>query len=281
MDTELWFTERQTSNLALSLKVNRTLYRQQSAYQEIAVLDTLEYGRTITLDGMVQATVFDEFVYHEMIVHVPMRTHPRPKNVLVIGGGDGGTVREICKYPGVEKVTLVEIDGEVIKAAQAFFPELSISLEDSRLEIKIEDGISYINSLNQCYDIIIIDSTEPMGAAAGLFDTPFYKAVYTALKEDGIMVAQTESPFVNKDLIRQVFNKLDNFFPLCQLYLASIPSYPSGLWSFTMGSKQYHPLEPEGSYIPGNLKYYTPEVHLSSFVLPPFVQELLKSEGTG
>ncbi|HHU76829.1 MAG TPA: polyamine aminopropyltransferase [Firmicutes bacterium] len=273
---ELWYTEKQTPNAGLTCTVKKTLLRCQTKYQELAVVDTFQFGRMLVLDGMVQTTAMDEFVYHEMIVHVPMFTHPSPRNVVVIGGGDGGTVREICKYPSVERVVLVEIDAQVVEAARRFLPELSYCLDDPRVEIHYTDGIEYIHSLDEFCDLIIVDSTEPVGPAIGLFDAPFYRAVFKALKKDGILVAQTESPFYNAELIRSVFPRIKGAFPAAYLYLASVPTYPSGLWSFTMGSKRYDPLSPQGTFSPGNTRYYRPEVHRASFVLPRFVQELIE-----
>ena len=278
MQMELWYTEKQTPHLGLSCKIKETLYVTKTQYQELAVVDTLQFGRMLILDGMVQTTVADEFVYHEMIAHVPLATHPCPVDVLVIGGGDGGAVREIVKHPSVKKVILVEIDGQVIEAAKRFLPEISFALEDPRVEIKIADGIKFVHSQKDAFDVIIVDSTEPVGPAVGLFDISFYEAAYGALKEDGIFVAQTESPFFNADLIETVFRRIKKVFPGAYLYLASIPTYPSGLWSFTMGSKVYNPLEPQGKLIPRNTRYYTSQVHKSSFTLPPFVRELLEDK---
>jgi spermidine synthase len=272
---ELWYTEKQTPDLGFSCKVKETLYRARTDYQEIAVIDTYQFGRMLVLDGMIQTTVSDNFVYHEMIAHIPMRTHPHPYNVLVIGGGDGGVVREILKYPDVGKVTLVEIDDHVVQAAKRFLPEISSSLEDPRVDLQVADGIEYVRSLDNSCDIIIVDSTEPVGPAVGLFGSPFYEAVYRALKDDGILVAQTESPFFNADLIRTVFRRINAVFPHTYLYLASVPTYPSGLWSFTLGSKNYNPLQPAGSYVPKGTKYYNAEIHVSSFSLPHFVRDLL------
>ena len=265
----MWFTEKQTSNLGLNLKVKETLFCAQSEFQEIAILDTEQYGRMLVLDGMVQTTVSDEFVYHEMIAHVPMRTHPQPQDILVIGGGDGGVVRELCRYPYISSVTLAEIDGDVVETARRFLPEISLALDDPRVEIKVADGVQFISSAEEgYYDVVIIDSTEPMGPAEGLFNKAFYQDIFKALKKDGLVVAQTESPFVNASLISRVFHSINAIFPICHLYLAPVPTYPSGLWSFTMGSKQYSPLTPRGEYLPEGIKDYTPEMHFSSISLP-------------
>ena len=280
MVMELWYTEKQTPALGLSLEVKETLLRYRTEFQEIAVLDTVQCGRMLVLDGMVQTTVADEFIYHEMIAHVPLRTHPAPRSVLVIGGGDGGVVREICRYPQVEQIKLVEIDAGVVDASRRYLPEISSALDDSRLEIIYQDGRDYVCSCNDSFDVIIVDSTEPVAIAEGLFGTPFYQGVFRALKEEGILVAQTESPFYNATLLRATFQRINAIFPQAHLYLASVPTYPSGLWSFTLGTKGPGPLEPVGDYLPPGLRYYSPEIHRSSFTLPPFVQELLYHKGS-
>ncbi len=277
---ELWYTELQTPNLGFSCKVKETLCRWHTPYQELAVLETFQFGKMLVLDGMVQATDLDEFVYHEMIAHIPMRTHPNPTDVLVIGGGDGGTIREICKYPSLNKVTLVEIDHQVVEASLRFFPQMSSSLEDPRVEIVHTDGVEFIRSFHEAFDVVIVDSTEPVGPAEKLFQTPFYRSVCQALKQDGLMVAQTESPFVNAELIRNVQARIRSIFPHTYLYLASIPTYPSGLWSFSLGSRYHNPLYPENNYVPKDTRYYTSQVHQGSFLLPRFVQELTTSDST-
>ncbi|HHV63238.1 MAG TPA: polyamine aminopropyltransferase [Firmicutes bacterium] len=277
---ELWFTENQTNDLKLSCRITRTLHREKTEFQDLAVVDTVEYGRMLVLDGAIQTTVKDEFVYHEMIAHVPMLAHPAPEKVLVIGGGDGGTVREILKHPGVREVTLVEIDRRVIEVSRDLLPETSCGLGDPRVNIRIEDGIKYVKETRRAYDVIIVDSSDPIGPAVGLFSYDFYKAVFEALADDGMFVAQTESPFLNQNLIRQVYADISKAFPVAKLYLAPVPTYPGGLWSFTAGSKVYDPAEPRdvGEKRPEDLetRYYTREVHRAAFVLPPFVAELLR-----
>lgn len=273
---ELWYTEKQTENLAFSCRITRTLHRERTPFQDLAVVDTVQYGRMLILDGMVQTTVADEFIYHEMITHVALLTHPNPERVLVIGGGDGGTIREVVKHQKVKEAVLAEIDRRVVEVSREFLPEISCGLDDPRVTVLYADGIKHVQEKKGCYDVIIIDSTEPVGPAEGLFSREFYQAVAEALKPDGLMVAQTESPFVNADLIRKVTASIGEMFPVMRLYLASIPTYPSGLWSFTVGSKKYDPLAVrfEGE-LPFPTRYYTPALHHASFVLPAFVQELV------
>ena len=302
---ELWYTERQTPHAGITCKVKETLYTKKTAFQELAILDTHQFGRMLVLDGMVQATEADEFIYHEMIAHVPLNTHPHPQRVLVIGGGDGGTLREVMKHREVTGAVLVEIDQEVVAACREYLPGLSCGLEDGRAEIVYGDGIQYVKKLEKAFDVVLVDSPEPVGPAAGLFSEDFYRNIYNALKPGGILVAQTESPFFNGDLIRSSYRNINKIFPLTRLYLASIPTYPSGLWSFTLGSRGPEPLQihnknnnnssSSSSSINSsnsnnssksssssnngknlNTRYYNPQVHHSAFSLPGFVRELLQ-----
>lgn len=274
--SEFWYTEKQTPNLAYSCKITKTLHTETTPFQELAMIDTLQWGRMLVLDGMVMTTIKDEFVYHEMISHVALNTHPNPKKVMIIGGGDGGAVRECVKHPKVEKAVLCEIDGRVIETSKDYLPEISsVLFGHPKVEILVADGVKHIQEHEGEYDVIMVDSTEPVGPAEGLFAADFYRAVYKALKPDGIMVAQTESPFVNDELIRRVFKDIKGIFPITKLFLASIPTYPSGLWSFTMGSKVHDPEVVDESAIPElDTKYYTPAIHKSVFRLPKFVRDL-------
>lgn len=273
---EVWFTEDQTKNLRISCRVREVLFSGESPFQKVAVLDTLEFGRMLALDNVIQTNIKDEFVYHEMITHVGLNTHANPKKVLVIGGGDGGAVREIVKHKGVEKVVHVEIDQMVIDVAKKFFPELSVGFNDPRVEILVDDGIKHVKENKNTYDMIIVDSTDPVGPAVGLFSEEFYRSVYEALREDGLFVAQTESPFFNGDLITRVTTTISGIFPVTRLFQAVVPTYPGGYWTFTMGSKKYDPLAVDTEKIPAlDTKWYSPEIHRTAFVLQPFVRELL------
>jgi spermidine synthase len=277
---ELWFTEKQTENHGITTKVKRTLYHDVSEFQKLDVIETVQFGNMLVLDGMVMTTDRDEFVYHEMITHVAMNTHPHPEQVLVVGGGDGGAIREVLRYPTVKRAVLAEIDGKVIEASKRFFPQIAGQLDDPRVDVQVTDGIRYIQENKGRFDVIIVDSTEPVGPAVGLFQKPFYEGIYEALKEDGIMVAQTDTPWFKQDLIRQVFRDISSTFPIARLYTASIPTYPSGLWSFTIGSKKYDPLEVDETKLKRfDTRYYRPEMHKALFQLPQFVQELVSGKG--
>jgi len=272
----LWFTELQTPDIAISCLTNATLYFKKSAYQEVAVIDTTAFGRVLILDGVIQTSTKDEFIYHEMITHVPLNAHPDPKRVLIIGGGDGGSLREVTKHSSLEKATLVEIDEEVIKASKTCLPELASGFDHPRAEIIIADGIEFVHDCQKMFDLIIIDSTDPVGPAEGLFSLPFYKSAYNALAEDGILVAQTESVFFEQKLIKRVTKDLSSIFPIVYIYTAVIPTYPGGLWSFTLASKKYNPLVPAREPLELKTRYYSPQIHRNAFILPPFAQNLVR-----
>ncbi|WP_226566739.1 spermidine synthase [Bacillus stratosphericus] len=275
--SELWYTEKQTKNFGITLKVNKTLHTEQTDFQHLEMVETREFGNMLFLDGMVMTSEKDEFVYHEMVAHVPLFTHPNPENVLVVGGGDGGVIREILKHPSVKKATLVDIDGKVIEYSKKFLPIIAGKLDDSRVDVKVGDGFMHIAEADNEYDVIMVDSTEPVGPAVNLFSKGFYAGISKALKEDGIFVAQTDNPWFTPELITNVQRDVKEIFPITKLYTANIPTYPSGLWTFTIGSKKYDPLAVEDSrFFDVETKYYTKELHKAAFVLPKFVSDLIK-----
>ncbi len=270
-ETELWLTERQTPDLSLSIRIKETLYRKTSPYQEILVAESYQFGRVLFLDGTYQTTEKDEFFYHEMITHVCLFSHPQPEDILVIGGGDGGTLREILKHKTVKEAILVEIDPDVIEVSKRFLPFYSSFESDPRFRIEIADGINYVKDKRERFDIIIIDSTDPIGPATGLFTESFYRDCHGALKEGGMIVTQSESPFLHISLIKEIKKILQGIFPCCMVYTVPVPTYPSGWWSFTVASKRYDPSEP--LRIPDfPTRYYNPEIHRASFILPEFLK---------
>ncbi|MBO8159096.1 polyamine aminopropyltransferase [Thermosyntropha sp.] len=275
---ELWVTEYQTPFLGLTCKVKATLRNEKTPFQHLAVVDTEQFGKMLLLDGMVMTTESDEYVYHEMITQIALNSHPHPENVLIIGGGDGGALREVVRHPKVKKGTLVEIDDRVVQAARDFFPDLACSFDDAKADVVIDDGVKFVQEHENFFDVILVDSTEPVGPAVELFSANFYRNVYNALKEDGILVVQSESPFYNKDVIQMAFKGIKSIFPITKLYLASIPTYPSGLWSFTVGSKKYDPEVVNYVRDDAELKYYSAEVHKAAFKLPPFVKKIIAGD---
>ena len=270
-----WFTEKQTDHFGITMKVKRTLHTEKTEFQQLDMVETEEWGNMLLLDGMVMTNQKDEWVYHEMVAHVPLFTHPNPEHVLVVGGGDGGVIREILKHPSVKKATLVEIDGKVIEYSKKYLPEIAGKLDDPRVDVQVDDGFMHIAQSENQYDVIMVDSTEPVGPAVNLFTKGFYAGIAKALKEDGIFVAQTDNPWFKADLIQQVYKDVKEIFPITRLYTANIPTYPSGLWTFTIGSKKYDPLAVEDSRFHDiETHYYTKELHKACFVLPKFVKDL-------
>lgn len=276
----IWVTEDQTPNLRLSFRVKKILDHGESEFQRCDVYDTHEYGRLMMLDDVVMLTEKDEFLYHEMMAHVPLCVHPDPKHVLVIGGGDGGTIREVARHPEVETITLVEIDQLVIDMARKHLPFTATGFNDPRVTVCVEDGIQYIRDRKNAFDVILIDSTDPVSFAEGLFHTDFYADVRDALTENGIMVAQTEYPLLLKNTVRQIYSALAEVFLLQFMYTGPVATYPTGLWSFGFASKRPHPLEDfnveRADRLNGRLRYYSADIHRSAFVLPPFIRELIR-----
>ena len=275
----LWFTENQAENVRFSFKVREQLFHEKSKYQTLDYYDTYKFGRVMVLDDIVMLTEKDEFIYHEMIVHPAFSVHPDIKKVLIIGGGDGGTLRETLRHKEIESCELVDIDDLVLKTAPIYIPFTGKSLQDPKARVMAADGIEYMKNKNNEYDLIIVDSTDPISVGEGLFTREFYLNCFRALKEDGILVNQAESPFYYEDRFLQIYKKLNSIFPIFKFYSAPIPTYGSGYWMFGFASKKYHPLKDfkDNLFEKDNIKmkYYNREIHKSSFVLPNFVKELL------
>lgn len=275
---DLWLSEAQIENAVMTYKVKETLVRKKTKYQDLAIVDTYEFGRMLVLDSIVQTTIKDEYIYHEMISHIPLFTHPCPKKVLVVGGGDGGVIREVLKHPSVEKTVLCEIDGCVIEECEKYLPEISCELKNPRCEIFIGDGIKYVHEHKNEFDVVIVDSTDPFSIAEGLFGGSFYKEISECLTEDGIFIAQTETPFYLPQVVKKVYNDAKAIFPVTKLFMAAIPTYPGGYWSFTIGSKKYDPESADlSNTINFDTKYYTKRLHKACFVLPKYVEDLIYS----
>ena len=279
---ELWFTERHTPNVNFSIKVDRQIYSGRSEFQRIDVFESDEFGRFLTLDGYMMLTEKDEFIYHEMITHVPMAVHPNVRDVLVIGAGDGGVIRELARYDGIQHIDLVEIDELVVEVCKRYLPKTACRLDDPRVSAHYEDGVRFVRSCENQYDLIIVDSTDPFGPGEGLFTKEFYGSCYKALREDGIMVNQHESPFYKEDAaaMQQAHRRIAQSFPVCRVYQAHIPTYPSGHWLFGFASKKYHPVY-DLNAAAWNLRgistgYYNTKLHAGAFALPNYVERLLR-----
>lgn len=279
---ELWFTEKHTENVKFSIQVDRQIYSSQSELQRIDIFESKEFGRFLTLDGYMMLTEKDEFIYHEMMVHVPMSVHPKVRKVLVIGGGDGGTVRELVRYPEIEQIDLVEIDEEVVTACRAHLQQTACGFDDERVQIYYDDGLRFVRKYVNEYDLILVDSTDPFGPGEGLFTKEFYGNCYKALHEDGIMVNQHESPFYPNDAIamQRAHKRIVESFPISKVYQAHIPTYPSGHWLFGFASKKYHPLDNQDverwKSRGIRTRYYNEQLHKGAFALPNYVEEMLE-----
>ena len=278
----LWFSEEHTKHVKLSIRVDQQLYSAESDFQRIDIFESEEFGRFLTLDGYMMMTEKDEFIYHEMIVHPAMAVHPNVKQVLVIGAGDGGVVRELTRYQTIETIDVVEIDEMVVKACIQYLPQTASSFADPRVNVHYQDGLKYIRKYEQAYDLIIVDSTDPFGPGEGLFTKEFYGNCYKALKDDGIMVNQHESPFYEEDAIamQRAHKRIVESFPISRVYQAHIPTYPSGHWLFGFASKTYHPItdlkSEEWKALGLRTRYYNSQLHVGAFALPNYVEELLE-----
>ena len=278
----MWFTEKHTENVKLSIQVDRQLYSSQSEFQRIDIFSSKEFGRFLTLDGYMMLTQKDEFIYHEMMVHVPMAVHPEVRKVLVIGGGDGGTARELIRYPAIEQIDVVEIDEEVVSACRQYLPQTACGFDDERIHLFYEDGLKYVRRYEDTYDLILVDSTDPFGPGEGLFTKEFYGNCYKALKAEGIMVNQHESPFYPNDAVamQRAHKRIVESFPISKVYQAHIPTYPSGHWLFGFASKCYHPLTDQDAArwkaLGLRTRYYNEQLHRGAFALPNYVEEMLE-----
>lgn len=296
---DLWYSEKHGEFAKFSIKVEKHLYGGHSGYQRIDVFESYEFGRFLTLDGVMMLTQKDEFVYHEMMVHVPMAVNPDMRRVLVIGAGDGGIVRELAKYKGIAEIDLVEIDPQVIEVCKEYLPYTAKGFEDERLRVYNQDGLKFIRKVKREYDLIIVDSTDPFGPGEGLFTREFYGNCFNALGDDGIMVNQLGSPFYADDAaaMKRAYDKLLVTFPICHAYMANVPTYPSGLWLFGYAAKGLEPVPGIGSgtglgTMPGaesgfagdfgkweklciSTKYYNSRLHIGCFALPNYIKELL------
>lgn len=281
---ELWYTEEHTNNVRFTVKVKEFLYSAQSPFQKLDFFDTYEFGRMFTLDGLVMITEKDEFIYHDMITHVPMAVKRNAKKVLVIGGGDGGTVRELTRYDSLEQIDMVEIDKMVVDACRKYFPVTACKLDDPRVHLYFEDGIAFVRDTKEKYDLILVDSTDPIGPGEGLFSTEFYTNCYRILTDDGILVNQHESPYYPEYAknMQKAHTKMKRVFPVHRVYQFHIPTYPSGHWLFGFASKGLDPIKDakfdEWKALNLKTKYYNPDLHVGCFALPNYVLETLEHD---
>ena len=276
---ELWFGEQygKENGRYLQIKVDNVLEKVKSPFQEIAVVDSPAFGKILVNDGIIMLTEADEAGYHEMIAHVPLCAHPRPEEILVIGGGDGGTVREILKHSQVKRVDVCEIDEQVVEVCRRHFPNLANSFDNVKVHLYHEDGAQFLTIRKNRYDVIIVDSSDPIGPGTTLFTESFYQSIFYSLKEDGIAVSQMESLFWHGQFIQGIFQFIKKIFPLSTYYYTMVPTYPSGMIGFSFCSRKYHPIKdfrPEEAAKLADLKYYHTDLHKTAFVLPAFARDI-------
>ena len=279
------FRDPNTPHLVCEHDVSRWLFSQETEFQRIDVFETPQYGRVLALGGVINTTEKDERGYHEMLVHVPLMAHPDPKDVLIIGGGDGGTLREVVRHTEVERAVMVEIDEVVVEACREHLPTIACAFEHPRAHLIIGDGLAHVrDSAEGSYDVILVDSTDPVDAAVELFTPEFYAHCHRALKKGGILVPQSDSFTYYPERVDKIQRTLADLFDVCTLYTSHVPTYPSGLWSFTFASKGVEPwgdeerVDTRYEAIEDGLCYYTPELHRAAFALPKMWRDRLAAE---
>ncbi|GIX42049.1 MAG: polyamine aminopropyltransferase 2 [Leptospiraceae bacterium] len=280
-----WFVEKlnMAQHIKTQISIKEKLYEEKSPYQHIAIYETTGFGKMLTLDDVIMCTEKDEFGYHEMIAHVPLFAHNNPENVLVIGGGDGGTVREVVKHSAVKHVDMCEIDERVVEVAKKYLPTMSNQLSNPKVSLHFQDGFQWVKDHKNQYDVIIVDSSDPVGPAEVLFKEEFIRCCYESLKENGILVNQAEHMLMFTDIIKEMLDYGRKYFPIQYYYNTLVPTYPGGFIGFTFFSKKFTPFENLAQRIEQekidnwNLQYYTKEMHKASFTLPKAIQKELKT----
>jgi spermidine synthase len=279
MKSDLWVEEKVGDFLGIRYRVDKTHFSGKSEFQHVDVVETRGFGKMLLNDGLVMLTERDEFVYHDMIAHIPLFTHPSPKKVLVIGGGDGGTVREVLRHESIEKCVMVEIDNMVVEASRQFIPQTSKDLGHEKLELIIGDGVKFVAETKEKFDVILVDSTDPIGPAQPLFGIDFYRDIFNCLSDDGIVIGQGENFWYEKKMQSKLLEIMNQVFPVVSLYNYSNLCYPGSIWSFAYASKKYHPtkdFKPQRVQESGlEFDYYNEDIHSACFALPNFMKKEL------
>ena len=282
MAMDYWFSEHHTENVKFSVKVNKHLFTNETDLGRVDIFESPEFGKFLAVDGYIIFTEKDEFIYDEMLSHVPMAVNPKAKSVLVFGSGDGGVVEEFLKYDTIERIDLVEVNEGVIEACRLYFPETSGCLDDPRVTTYTENALRFIRHIDREYDIIVVDSAGFYGPGESLLTREFYGSCFKALSDDGIMVNQHQSPFYDDDRLetQRAHKRIVDIFPISKIYQAHIPTYPSGYWLFGFASKKYHPTDDlkaeEWNRLGSRTDYYTTRLHRGCFALPAYVERMLK-----
>ena len=277
---DVFFVERDPyAPIRHQYPVSRVLHEEKSEYQEILVLESPHFGKLLVLDGVVQLDERYEFMYHEFIAHVPLYAHPDPQEVLIIGGGDGGTLREVLKHESVKRAVLVDIDRRVIEVSKEFFPTLSSGFDDPRAIVINEDGYKYVQECEGEFDVVIVDSTDPVGFAHVLTTEDFFRFVHRALKEDGIFTAQTESLHYHLEMVVRIQKTLKKVFPVVDLYTSVVPIYAGYWWTYSIASKK-HPVREPSREVKVSTKIYSEQMHRYAFLPEDFYKKILEEKFT-
>ncbi|WP_203236974.1 polyamine aminopropyltransferase [Nocardia panacis] len=269
INDDLWLVEDDRDNMKISYRIKEVIFAESSDFQHIMILDSYDFGRMLVLDGVVQITSVDGHIYSEMSAHVPLSIHPNPERILIVGGGDCGVAREMVKYDQVKAIDMVEIDEMVVKVCREHLPEVSGNLSDPRVEFVFADGVEFVKSKKNWYDVIVVDSSDPEGPSIRLFEYDFYRDVRDALRDDGLVVRHSLSPLFNRDVMCRTVRHFETLFPVTRLFGATIPTFPGGFWSFTLGSKKYRDPVRE---VDRSAKYVDAAMLRSCFDLPPFLR---------
>lgn len=270
-----WIEERYKEGLSFRLQIKEHLFQDKSAFQTVEVAESTHHGRVLLNDGCFMLSERDEAIYHEMMAHTPLAVHPKARSVLIIGGGDGGTAREVLRHSSIQRVVMVEIDAMVVEACRKFVPKTASCLSDPRLELRIGDGVAFMAEAREKFDVILVDSTDPVGAAQPLFGEEFYRNLFARLNDDGIVIAQGESVFYEAAMQKKLCEITSKLFQYVSPFNFTNMTYPGGLWSFLWASKSLHPLRDMKPSQVGEMFYYNEAVHRASFALPSFQQRLL------
>jgi len=275
----VWYSELHDNNSGLTLKIDRIHESTSSEFQRIEVIENRDFGKLLVLYGSLMVADNDNNAYNEMISHVPLFVHSHPSEVLIVGGGDCGALTEVVKHKEVGRVTMCEIDRKVVEISKKHFPHLTDGLSDPRANLVFSDGKKYIEEYDGAFDVVMLDLSDPVGPAADLFQKSFHQTVFEKLNDDGILVAQSESPFYNKETVRAMYKNFREIFPIVKMYTCFMPIYPSTLWSFAFCSKKYDPIKDfqrkRYDDLKLDLRYYNDDIHLASFAQPQFIRKLI------
>lgn len=277
-----WFTETLHDDFRLALQGSTVLCETQTAYQKLVILENDTFGRVMMLDDVFQTTERDEFIYHEMLTHVPILAHGSAQSVLIIGGGDGGALEEILKHKDIQKVTMVEIDETVVEMSKKYLTSIcGTSFDDPRTDLRIADGIDFVANCKDRYDVIIVDSTDPIGPGEVLFTKDFYQSCHQCLTYSGILITQNGMPFLQIQELRDTFSNLKELFSDVACYTATIPTYSGGVMAFgwatddkTLRTDLVGTLNRRYEQSEIDTLYYTPEIHQAAFALPPYIKKI-------